>query len=656
MLTIKNLNKEYDNQVLKNIELNINQNGIYSIIGESGSGKTTLLHIIVGIDTNYEGDILFDNKNIKEMSSKEIVENISIVYQDYKLHENLTVRENLRIIPFKNVNDDSIEAVLKQLDISGVVNKKVVDLSGGQKQRVAIARCLLIDSPIICFDEPTASLDETNYNNVMEILKEISKQKIILIITHDKRVMEDANLIYQLKNMELTLLTVNNEIIGNAECEPNRQFEEKKIKGLFFKRNNKSSINTFILYYFFVLLIVIALSLVNSYFQSTIDMWISNIDSTSIHISTHSTKDAKIDSLHYFWNNEDIEKISSIENVEDVVAFEESSTLFIDQDGYTLSFDYEIGDDVTNLTFETVKLPKEIYKNYGYYSPNVIAGEYPDDDSNQLLIPDIVAYTIDDNFENVVNKSITLPVENIETNEQTEKEYTISGVYKTENTTQIESSYYIYIGNVLDIYDSGLYSPDKAGYAEYSDEMTYEEYIRSVGVGLPDLLIKVSNTKQVSEVESQLSEMYPNLIIESQNYYKSGVFTSLISKINAIRIIAYIVIVVIFMILNYFLFQEYFKNRMKEYFINVSLGYSRKTLIKNILYELLIKNIILLFIIFLCTYLLAINIKIQIIAASLLSINNALLILGFIIIINLLNVYVFFMKTKNITTLYNTIK
>ena len=198
MLKIVNLNKYFNkhkrNQihVLKDINLDLPASGLISIVGESGSGKTTLLHSIGGLD-KYEGEILYNN-NIYKGEKLDLFrqDNIGVIFQNYLLFENLTVYENLeiclRIIGIKDKQevDKRIEYVLNQVGMYKFRKKLAKNLSGGQQQRVSISRALIKKTKILLADEPTGNLDRKNTIEIMNILKQISKTTLVILITHNR--------------------------------------------------------------------------------------------------------------------------------------------------------------------------------------------------------------------------------------------------------------------------------------------------------------------------------------------------------------------------------------------------------------------------------------------------------------------------------------
>ena len=189
MLKLKHVFKSYkEDKVLDDINISFPSTGLITIVGASGSGKSTLLNIIGGIDKPDSGTISLNNLDISRFNTKELDwyhdKCVGFIFQQYNLIEYLTVKENLQLI-----NKD-YEIVLFNLGIYHLKNKKVNKLSGGEKQRVAIARCILKNPSIYLCDEPTGALDTDNSIFIMQTLKELSKNHLVIVITHN---MELAN-------------------------------------------------------------------------------------------------------------------------------------------------------------------------------------------------------------------------------------------------------------------------------------------------------------------------------------------------------------------------------------------------------------------------------------------------------------------------------
>lgn len=209
LIRLNNLSKKIENrEILKPIDLTINEGEMISIIGPSGSGKTTLLNILGLIDSDYTGDYFFEGeKNLKANSSKtqKIIRNeISYLFQNFALIENETVAFNL-LLALKYIKKSKkeklnlIEQILDKLHLNGYLNKKIASLSGGEQQRVALARAVIKPCRLILADEPTGSLDETNRDMIIDLLKILNEEgKTIIIVTHDPIVAHNCHKIVQL--------------------------------------------------------------------------------------------------------------------------------------------------------------------------------------------------------------------------------------------------------------------------------------------------------------------------------------------------------------------------------------------------------------------------------------------------------------------------
>ena len=199
MLKLKNITKNYESgdtvvEALKGIDIEFRKNEFVSILGQSGCGKTTLLNIIGGLDRYTDGDLIINGKSTKEFKDKDwdAYRNYSVgfVFQNYNLIPHQTVLSNVELaltlsgVSKKERKEKAIKA-LKDVGLEEQIYKKPNQLSGGQMQRVAIARALVNDPDIILADEPTGALDTTTSVQIMEILKEISKDKLIVMVTHN---------------------------------------------------------------------------------------------------------------------------------------------------------------------------------------------------------------------------------------------------------------------------------------------------------------------------------------------------------------------------------------------------------------------------------------------------------------------------------------
>lgn len=203
MITIKNLNKYFNKgkknelHVLDGINVEFEDRGLVCILGESGSGKTTLLNTIGGLDTFAGGEMEVDGTVLKKYSGREMErvrnDKFGYIFQNYYLLQDYTVAYNVKLALntfaiSEEEKDERVNYVLEKLDMAKYKKKLVSQLSGGQQQRVSIARALVKAPKIILADEPTGNLDEENTLRTMSILKNISKECLVILVSHEKRI------------------------------------------------------------------------------------------------------------------------------------------------------------------------------------------------------------------------------------------------------------------------------------------------------------------------------------------------------------------------------------------------------------------------------------------------------------------------------------
>ncbi len=220
ILKLENVTKIYKTKVeeikiLNNINFEINESDLISIQGKSGSGKTTLLNILGLLDSDFNGNIYIDDKNIKSLSKTEIrAKNIGFVFQFHYLLPEFTALENVMLPGLEKKENSRVEIKNRAIELLELVGLKdrlhhyPNELSGGEKQRVAIARALINNPKIILADEPTGNLDEHNSKNINELFLKINKEKkqSIVIVTHSKELADIAKIKYKVEDYNLVLL------------------------------------------------------------------------------------------------------------------------------------------------------------------------------------------------------------------------------------------------------------------------------------------------------------------------------------------------------------------------------------------------------------------------------------------------------------------
>lgn len=204
LLEVTGLYKAFkDTQVLNDINFNVSEGEVMSLLGQSGAGKTTIIRCITGLERPDKGSIAIDGKNIckeengvmKYADKKELFDirkSLGMVFQSYHLFPHMTVIDNVTLALTevrKMSREDAVTkgmAMLKMLGIDDKARQRPFELSGGQKQRVAIARSCVTDPKLICFDEPTAALDPQTTEEMTKIIRNLAADGMgVLIISHD---------------------------------------------------------------------------------------------------------------------------------------------------------------------------------------------------------------------------------------------------------------------------------------------------------------------------------------------------------------------------------------------------------------------------------------------------------------------------------------
>lgn len=223
MIKLSNVGKVYATRRrrniygLKDVNLSFPDKGLCLILGQSGSGKTTLLNILGGLDVKFEGEYEFLDKKLTQKDFPELRQNhIGFVFQDFNLIDDMNVYDNVALgAQLSQGPTSDVSEALDKVGLSGYEKRYPDELSGGQQQRVAIARALLKQSSVLLADEPTGNLDKDNSVDVYGLLKEISREKLVIIVSHDEELgLKYADYVVRLRKGKVTessLPEVSNE-------------------------------------------------------------------------------------------------------------------------------------------------------------------------------------------------------------------------------------------------------------------------------------------------------------------------------------------------------------------------------------------------------------------------------------------------------------
>lgn len=200
MITLQHVNKTYISagekiNAIRDLSFTFPDTGLVFILGPSGSGKSTLLNLLGCLDKPTSGEIWIENKEVHTLSKQQqcayLNTYLGFVFQEYNILKDLTLKENIALpLEIQNIHGrkkkEMVKAIIEKVGLSGLEKRKVSQLSGGQKQRIAIARALVKEPKMIIADEPTGNLDSENSESIFKLFKELSSDRLIIIVTHDE--------------------------------------------------------------------------------------------------------------------------------------------------------------------------------------------------------------------------------------------------------------------------------------------------------------------------------------------------------------------------------------------------------------------------------------------------------------------------------------
>lgn len=509
MLKLENVSKiYYTNGIVAtgiskvNLELNIGE--FVVITGESGSGKSTLLNVISGIDSYEEGEMYINGKETSHYTEKDFEEYrkkyIANIFQSFNLINSYTVYQNVELVLLLNgyKRKQIKKKVLDIIDKVGLTkfkNTKVSKLSGGQKQRVAIARAIVKDTPIIVADEPTGNLDTKSAYEIIELLKNVAKDKLVVIVTHN---------IEQVEKYATRIIKMHDgRMIQNTEIKNIN--EDSKItqasgKNITIPNQYRLGIrNTFNIFSKFILLFIVFTFMSVAFLA----------EYSAFKLVEHSTEE----SSGYSANLRDISKERILINKQNREPFTEDDYSKIKQ---LSNIDYIVEDDIS-LDTEFI-LRNDTLNTYGYikdinnFKGNIDIGRMPENDDEIILKANKDDYTITQMLDETLNSEFSLQKSYREGD--TIRTVKIVGIQYNENNTIYDRTFYVSneVKKVVRSYVHNQYSDMKTllndKYVQYNIE-TSENVEPGTAIVNDDLKYQFKNNKIINQnINISVSNIY----------------------------------------------------------------------------------------------------------------------------------------------------
>ena len=509
MLKLENVSKiYYTNGIVAtgiskvNLELNIGE--FVVITGESGSGKSTLLNVISGIDSYEEGEMYINGKETSHYTEKDFEEYrkkyIANIFQSFNLINSYTVYQNVELVLLLNgyKRKQIKKKVLDIIDKVGLTkfkNTKVSKLSGGQKQRVAIARAIVKDTPIIVADEPTGNLDTKSAYEIIELLKNVAKDKLVVIVTHN---------IEQVEKYATRIIKMHDgRMIQNTEIKNIN--EDSKItqasgKNITIPNQYRLGIrNTFNIFSKFILLFIVFTFMSVAFLA----------EYSAFKLVEHSTEE----NSGYSANLRDISKERILINKQNRESFTEDDYNKIKQ---LSNIDYIVEDDIS-LDTEFI-LRNDTLNTYGYikdinnFKGNIDIGRMPKNDDEIILKANKDDYTITQMLDETLNSEFSLQKSYREGD--TIKTVKIVGIQYNENNTIYDRTFYVSneVKKVVRSYVHNQYSDMKTllndKYVQYNIE-TSENVEPGTAIVNDDLKYQFKNNKIINQnINISVSNIY----------------------------------------------------------------------------------------------------------------------------------------------------
>lgn len=595
MIEVKSLSKKFKIQVILNeINYTFQDTGFFGLVGESGVGKTTFLNLIGLLDHDYFGKIYYDGQIISSYSEKRLFlnKNISIFNQEILLIENLTVYENLSL--FCNKKKEIVN-LLQQFGLIDYINKKVSELSQGEKKRCVFIRTILKPAKIYLFDEPTSFLDEENSEKVLKKIKELSKTSMVLVISHDQKILEKyVDVLLCLKKAQIV------EIFSN-------EFVSSGVKDRDFKENRLSLKSTFLL--------------VKDHLKSLkIKSGVSVFLLTLIFFLTFfsfALKDIDINKIHYdslvHEKSDELELI-----VSDVEGISENEMQFL-EDHYQISLGkkYHQGEDLLYLTYQdmmltnqvpayyyNIVLSQEVYSIENWETVDLLMGRVPTN-SNEIVISEFVAnmilkkgvltsdqtYFMPNSLDELLNShkevlfgEVPLVIVGIEKDSYPIPEFLLEKNYDALNDEEIR---------LLNDYSARNFKTNHIYVLP-----SFENYLLSfekVEVSLDNIFVKVRNNQELWEIIERYSKPSSHLDILDIVSQRIDIYKGLLEFLKMLGLVVLLFVIVFYFLNLLYLTKNSIVNHSEEICLLKENGFSLGNILVVFWFEILFYIILAMF-------------------------------------------------------------
>ncbi|MGN1385469.1 MAG: ATP-binding cassette domain-containing protein [Bacillus sp. (in: firmicutes)] len=554
LLELRHVHKSYQlaggelYPALKDINVSFQKGELVSIIGESGSGKSTLMNVIGGLDSDFTGELLFNEQNIGNFTEKQLDEyrknKIGFIFQSFNLIPHLSVLDNVTIaMTLSNVGKEErvkrAEEILEQVGLKKHIHKKPNQLSGGQKQRVAIARALINDPEIIIADEPTGALDSETTEQVLQIIEEIAKRgKLVIMVTHSEKVAQHSSRIIEIADGQIisdhkgrTIEHIDAGQAATVQKEKQNLSFGAAVKLAFQNMKEKLNRNIWVSLgaSIGIMSVILMLSLgngvkdyMNASMNSMVNPLVVEVNMNNDDADTGSDSESNIQDPQMMmmsmlgekapFAEEDIEKLSNIEHVTSV----EKGINLISVGSNTISF----GDKES-----LVMMVSTVSSNLAESS--LLEGSFPEE--NEILISEGTAKQFGDD---IIGETVKLKV--VVGEEVYTSNFIVSGITEQTAATQGMETAYIQYDDLKQIYeDNGNELEPNSIYLLTDDE----EYTDGIREEIKDLGYNGSTQETATALFSEMLDVVTYVLagISGVSLFVSAIMILVVLHISVVE-------------------------------------------------------------------------------------------------------------------------